>query len=102
MMLGNGCQGLKLRERRWSHGVPRDTERERDENFWFCKKGKSKRGRVFEIFSGDDARQWLWRLGVERKREDGGTVRESKDGEREFWFCWRRGKPKKGKTEKGC
>ena len=76
MMLGSDCQGLELRERRWSHGGAgvlwwcREKRREKEMKiFLFCEKEKSKRERVFENFSGGDARQWLWSFGVERKRE---------------------------------
>ena len=49
--------GLELREKRWSHGGAgvlwwwREKQRERKRwTFWFCKKRKNKRGRVFEFF----------------------------------------------------
>ena len=56
LIIGSGYQGLVEREDGIMEvlvccgGAERNGEKERDEHFDLCKKGKSKRGRVFEFF----------------------------------------------------
>ena len=82
-MLGNGCQGLELRERRWSHGgvsvlwwcklhTKRERERERERErwtFWFCKKQETVGLWIFQgqfhLFNLNDSVYWCVSFGID-------------------------------------
>ena len=57
-------------------------EGERDENFDFAKRGKAREGECLKIFPAVMLSSGCRALDLrERKRADGGSVRESREGE---------------------